>query len=385
MYAEHRIAVIARPAHQLLIGSVLAALTTHQRDFQFLDVTMPPVALAERLHALAPAGAIAVYDPAVCELLFGRFPRMPLVVMLADLLVASSGVVNVDDYALGRTAARHLLDNGWRSLAYYGQTPAHAPQRLAGFIEEARRAGVEPDVRTDRRPGPVPDCGWQPAPAVLCRWLAALPKPVAVFAASEGHGQQVVDACRALELSIPDCVALVVAADDPQFGSWQTPALSVASLPWHGMTRLAVEMVDAALAGVPPAAEPVLVAPGAVHQRASTLWVACRDPLVAAALAFARQQVADGLPDGLSIESWAMAMGTNRRALERAFRRSLGQSPHQAVLKLQVERACEQLRWTDWPIARIAEACGFGRAEKLSTHFRRVTGTTPRAYRKRTR
>jgi len=278
------------------------------------------------------------------------------------------------------------LDNGWRVLAYYGQTPAHAPLRLAGFVDEARQAGVEPRVRAALRDaGRQPNGGWQPASAGLCQWLAALPKPVAVFAASERHGQLVVEACRVLKLSIPDSVALVVAADDPQYGSWQTPALSVVSTPWHGITRLAVEMVDAALVGVRSAPEPVLVSPDPVHQRASTAWVACRDALVGAALAFARQQVAVGLPDGLPVETWAMAMGTNRRALERAFRRSLGQSPHHALLKLQVDRACEQLRWTDWPIARIAEACGFGRAEKLSLHFRRCTGLTPRAYRKHSR
>lgn len=64
----------------------------------------------------------------------------------------------------------------------------------------------------------------------------------------------------------------------------------------------------------------------------------------------------------------------------RLFRRTLGTSPMDFVLRLRIERAKAMLRMR-LPVIQIALRTGFGDASNFSRQFRRLTGMTPTAYR----
>jgi AraC family transcriptional regulator len=66
-----------------------------------------------------------------------------------------------------------------------------------------------------------------------------------------------------------------------------------------------------------------------------------------------------------------------------AFKRRMGMPPHQYVLRKRVERAISLMRNLEEGIADIALRCGFSSQSHLASAFRRVTGTTPGAYRAR--
>lgn len=66
----------------------------------------------------------------------------------------------------------------------------------------------------------------------------------------------------------------------------------------------------------------------------------------------------------------------------RLFKQSLGLSPHQYVLQQRIERAKFLLKKTDRLVVDIAMACGFSSQSHLGKHFRRMTGMTPKAYRR---
>ncbi|WMT91042.1 AraC family transcriptional regulator [Pelagibacterium sp. H642] len=68
--------------------------------------------------------------------------------------------------------------------------------------------------------------------------------------------------------------------------------------------------------------------------------------------------------------------------LGRLFKTHLRASPHRYLLGLRVERAQLLLAATSLPIAHIALECGFASQEHLTRHFRRLSGTTPAAYRR---
>jgi AraC family transcriptional regulator len=59
----------------------------------------------------------------------------------------------------------------------------------------------------------------------------------------------------------------------------------------------------------------------------------------------------------------------------------MGVPPHQFILRTRVERAKRLLANTHIPIAHIAAECGFCHQEHLTRAFRRLTGTTPAAFR----
>jgi AraC-like DNA-binding protein len=81
----------------------------------------------------------------------------------------------------------------------------------------------------------------------------------------------------------------------------------------------------------------------------------------------------------------AKAAGMSSRAFERAFERAFvreyGLPPQQYLKRLRIQTACRLLVDTRESIAAIAQRCGFADQSHLTREFRRVTGSTPSAYR----
>ena len=91
--------------------------------------------------------------------------------------------------------------------------------------------------------------------------------------------------------------------------------------------------------------------------------------------------VEDHLRDELTLEAIAAQCGMSTRSLTRRFREHTGSTPLQWLLRARVRRAQYLLEHTDQPVERIAAAAGFGSATAFRERFKRVTGTTPHAYR----
>lgn len=77
----------------------------------------------------------------------------------------------------------------------------------------------------------------------------------------------------------------------------------------------------------------------------------------------------------------ARASGMSARAFERSFQREYGLPPQQYLKRIRIQTACRLLVDTRDPIAHIAQRCGFADQSHLTREFRRVTKTTPSAYR----
>jgi AraC family transcriptional regulator len=63
----------------------------------------------------------------------------------------------------------------------------------------------------------------------------------------------------------------------------------------------------------------------------------------------------------------------------RLFKQSLGIAPHQYVIQQRVERAKQLLRNGEMSLVEVSLECGFANQAHLNRHFKRVTGTTPKA------
>jgi transcriptional regulator GlxA family with amidase domain len=68
--------------------------------------------------------------------------------------------------------------------------------------------------------------------------------------------------------------------------------------------------------------------------------------------------------------------------LARIFRREAGRTVGEYLLFLRITRARELLATTDCPTLDVAANCGFESVEHFYRIFRRLTGMTPRTYRK---
>lgn len=92
--------------------------------------------------------------------------------------------------------------------------------------------------------------------------------------------------------------------------------------------------------------------------------------------------IEEHLDGDLSLEAMAAQVDVSPLYLARAFKASVGRSPHQYVLARRLERAKEMLRGSDLPIVEVALAAGFSSQSHLSNWFVRLLGVSPAVYRR---
>jgi AraC family transcriptional regulator len=87
------------------------------------------------------------------------------------------------------------------------------------------------------------------------------------------------------------------------------------------------------------------------------------------------------LAEPLSVSMLADELALSEYHFARMFRASVGEAPHRWILRRRLARARELLAAGQWPLERIAAACGFSHASHLTRHFRAAATATPNAYR----
>ena len=84
----------------------------------------------------------------------------------------------------------------------------------------------------------------------------------------------------------------------------------------------------------------------------------------------------------LTLNELAGVAGLAPNYFLRMFHALFGQTPHQYLTSLRLERACHLLRSTEKPITEICYAVGYSSPGSFSTLFRQHIGLSPRQYRK---
>jgi transcriptional regulator GlxA family with amidase domain len=84
-----------------------------------------------------------------------------------------------------------------------------------------------------------------------------------------------------------------------------------------------------------------------------------------------------------TVEAMAARAHMSPRHFARAFHAETGVTPARYVEQVRLEAARRQLEEGSEPVARVAEACGFGTAETMRRVFLRRLGVAPAEYRRR--
>ncbi|ASV84169.1 helix-turn-helix domain protein [Ochrobactrum quorumnocens] len=95
-----------------------------------------------------------------------------------------------------------------------------------------------------------------------------------------------------------------------------------------------------------------------------------------------RDYIRANISDRLSIERLAQVARLSPSHFLRAFRHTVGQSPHQYVLATRLEMAEDLIVTTDMSLSIIAKLTGFSTHSHMSASMRRYKFTTPRALRR---
>lgn len=278
--------------------------------------------------------------------------------------------------ATATMAADYFYQRGFRSYAYVGWTKfGHVEQHYRAFAANVRQRGHDcPMFPLGVRNSSA--VGWRKQQAELARWLAELPKPVAVLTWAQ-QGLAVLDACAWAGLNVPEQVAVLSGDDDETLYPACTPPLSGIAQASERIGTLAAEALDALMNGRKLARRTTLVPPTHVTERVSTDTLAVTDAEVGAAVRFVREHATRGI----LVDDVADHVAMSRRSLERRFVTALGHSPADEIRRVRLRHALMLLATSALPIPVVAERSGFGSGMYLAQVMRQEQGMTPLRYR----
>ena len=295
--------------------------------------------------------------------------------------------VGIDDRAIGRMAARHLMEQGHRHFAYFGLNARGFSQgRWSGFFGELKSHGFRPACFKSFRSYPKPKVRpviYVEGELSFAGWIKTLPKPCGLFCCDDTRAEWISVECQNLGLRVPDDISILGVDDDEVHCISAVPHLSSIRLPIRQAGYEAAKLLDQIMCGPPPKQCPrILFPPERIVCRESTDLLSVENPQLVKALKFIRANAHTGK---ISVPDVVAQTGYCRRILESKFREAFDRTIFQEIRRLQVEHAQKLLRETVDTMESIAEATGWGSASHFGVEFKKITGTSPGEYRKKMR
>lgn len=112
---------------------------------------------------------------------------------------------------------------------------------------------------------------------------------------------------------------------------------------------------------------------------------AARGGMAFGSLRRTREHIEQRLAHKISLRELANIAGLSAGHFSRAFKQSVGLSPHRYVLRRRVAAAADLIRGTDRSLAEVALSVGFADQSHFTRAFVRESGVTPSAFRRRYR
>jgi len=291
--------------------------------------------------------------------------------------------VLTDNVAVSRLCFEHLKERGFRNFAFCGFNGAdYSDERRDGFVSMVAEAGLPCHVYIAGQPLARGDTaqfeglGLKDG-GLVASWIKTLPRPIGVMACNDMRGQQVLDACRATGVAVPEEIAVIGVDNDEVLCSLSEPPLSSVVPDTERIGYEAAVLLARMMSAkkVPPGE--IFVPPVGIIVRRSTDVLAIDDRQIAAATRFIREQACEGI----DVSDVMRAVPMSRSTLDRRFIKILGRSPKDEILRVRLGRVKQLLAETDIPLSLISEKVGLEHVEHLSRMFKEREGITPSEFR----
>ncbi len=286
-----------------------------------------------------------------------------------------------DTTEAAQLVANHFLSRGFRNFLFYTDAQNWVyEERGSAFLKCIQSAGRDTGwlrwhksraYRTDR-------LAWKRKREWLANEMKSAPKPVGVFAASDGLALELLETCETAGIAVPEEVAIVGAGNSLlAVDAMHTPISSV-DVNMEMLGYRGAAMLDDLMSRRRVSPAPTRVPPFRLIVRKSSDLVAVNHPGVAKSLRFMWEHCHE--PIGVNDLARAAAMSV--RNFYKTFVENIGRPPGNELHRIRIERAKKLLADSDEKMDTIAEMSGYESTNSFWVAFKRSTGKSPKQYQK---
>ncbi len=259
--------------------------------------------------------------------------RLPVVNVWFHSPAKELPLVTTDFSICGKLCFDHLIERGFRRVGWITLRGLRDNAVQANTMKAlCRQNGCEFEVLTlSRNYGKTAD-DWRKMHQQLGSWLDRLTTPIGLVAAEEILARILMQLCAERGLHVPQDVAIIAGWNEVTMCEKVTPQLTSLDA---GMERIGYEaarLLDRLMDGQGVPNDPVLLEPVGIVARESTDFYAVEDELVAEALRF----ISDHMAEPIGVDEIATAISAAPRTLQRAFQQQLGRGVGAEVRRLRI-------------------------------------------------
>ena len=363
------------------IRRIAEHLKWHVRD---INMPLSPVRMKQLVDYWRPFGIIFESGEWSLKVDVSSLGSTPIVFIDRDPDSIPRNSFNVlhDSVSAGQVAARELMltNHGHFAFIPFYEQRLWSSERQTGFVDSLALNGLDcavfqaPNARADTKL----------YRSKLRRFIAAQPKPCAIFAATDAVAAEVIAAATLSGLSIPNDISVRGVDNDTNVCDHTNPPLSSIEPDFFRGGNLAMLMLLAVMrdGAAFRGSRNLLYGDVRTVHRSSTLLSRPQrtdDPILAKALELIHQKACSGLKAAEVIRLFP----TSRRLAELRFREAVGCSILEKIHAVRLERAKAMLKNPTQSLATIADFCGFKHPNSMRKFFLKATGSTLSAWRKR--
>lgn len=279
----------------------------------------------------------------------------------------------------GQMAANYFLEKGFRNFGFYGfENIVWSRERCQGFSEIIEKNGYKVHQYQHQKEETPPL--WSYKETDLSDWLKELPKPSAILCCDDNQGQHVTEACKAVNLSVPEQISVLGVDNDLSICNLSDPPLSSISLNTEKAGFETALLLDKMMKGNESLIEDIFVEPLQVVTRRSTDFLAIGDKEISKALHF----IYYNYKENIHVNDVVKATALSRRVLEKRFHTLLKRTILQEINRQRMEHVKNLLIETRLPVSDISIICGYTDYKNLSRYFRKHEGISPLEFRMNT-
>lgn len=378
---KKRIALIGLPVLQSVNNLSNAAIARHAEEggnWRFVFSAEASVEAFKFLRTLDCDGAIVrIMNTAMLR--EAKKVGFPIVNVSSWLEKPGVPTVRHDYEAVGRLAAEHLLEKGFRRFGCVVMPGGwFIQQRHESLVRTIREHGGS--LKNFHLQTTMPEVVQPLAQSERFRfveWLRTIQRPAALVLMDDWDAATLMELCREAGFEVPRDLVMLTAGVHSEVQSLCRVPLSAVQEDQELQAKFAVGCLDVLMADGRPRDTMISVPPLGVVERASTATMAIEDHEVAHAVEFIR---AHGF-EPINVADVSGRVQVSRVTLERRFRQVMGVTMHEYLTERRVRRAKELLRADSaLSLQMIAQQCGLADRRRLNQVFVSAIGKTPAAW-----